>query len=188
MAKHFKDMTGCLVVGDKPDWYKGDHIFYADIPNRKEYSIYRKLILIKETILHLNDDFFAQRDFDSNLPNYYSGTCRQKAMLLTDRTYKELYANCLPEWFNFDIHCPMVIDTTRFEWEIDRPLKTYYGNQNKLPGTILPDCKFRGDLTYSEVKERIEGKPFFSTHDNADKPGVLKVLNELYPDPSKYES
>lgn len=188
MVKHFKDMTGCLIVGDKPSWYKGDHIYYTDIPNRKEYSIYRKLILIKETVLHLNDDFFALQDFGTDLPNYYSGTCRDKLMVTTDKVYKELYLNCLPEWLNFDIHVPMVIDTRRFDWDIDRPLKTYYGNQNKLTGTRLTDCKIRGDLNYSEVKDRIEGRPFFSTHDNADKAGMLSVLYELYPLKSEYEN
>lgn len=187
MIKHFKDMTGCFVVGDKPDWYTGPHIYYTDIPNRKEYSIYCKLILIKEPVLLCNDDFFALKDFRADIPNYYSGTCREKLMVVTDRVYKELYLNCLPEWLNFDIHCPMVVDPKKFEWDIDRPLKTYYANQNRLPGVQLQDCKLRGDLNYGEVKERINDRPFFSTHDNAGKSGMLQVLNELYPIKSRYE-
>lgn len=188
MVKHFKDMTGCIVIGDIPTWYSGDYIQASDFAGRKEFSIYCKLKLLKETILHLNDDFFALKDFNSKIPNYYSGTCGEKANLAIDKTYKDLYLNCPPDWLNFDIHCPIVLDTEKFEWYIDRPLKTYYANQNNLKGEYLSDCKIRGhNLHYGEIKQRIIARPFFSTADNVDSPGMRRIMHNLYPKKSIYE-
>lgn len=188
MVKHFKDLSGCVIAGDKPTWYKnGLFLPASNIEDRKEYTIYRKLRLVNEPVLHLNDDFFALQDFDATLPNYYFGTCGEKNP--TDKVYKELYWNCPPHWLNFDVHCPMVIDPYKFtEWFIDRPLKTYYGNLNKLQGVEMADCKIRGTAYYyGEIKMMIQGRKFFSTTDNL-KADLLKVVQDLYPEPSIYEN
>lgn len=185
LVKYFIPLSKIIVVGDAPDWYNGDYIPFADIPGRKEYSIYSKLMQAQGEVLYTNDDYFALSPFDQSLPYYYDEKCGNKRP--TDKTYKDLYRSCLPTWLNFDIHCPMIIDTTKFYWDIDRPIKTYYGNQNNLTGTYLVDCKLRGELPYSEIKNRIKGRPFFSTHENSKIGAMPKVLNELFPEKSKYE-
>lgn len=187
MVEHFTDMSGCIIAGDCPSWYKGEFISVQDVPGRKEYSIYRKLRLLSEPVLHLNDDFFALMDFDSSLPNFYFGTCADKQP--TDKVYKDLYWNCPPHWKNFDIHCPIILDPDKFNtWDIDRPLKTYYANQNNLPGIEMTDCKIRGNgLDYNEILERIENRLFFSTTDNL-KDHLLSVIQDLYPHKSDYEA
>lgn len=181
------DLTEIIIVGDLPSWFNGTHIYCEDVPKRKEFSIYTKLMKVQDVVGYGNDDMYPLKDFDSTLPNYYSGTCRQRSVIVKDKKYKDLYANCLPEWMNYDIHTPMIIDTTKFVWDIDRPIKTYYANQNKLPGEHLIDCKISGSYTYNEIKALIKSRPFFSTKDNADKPGMAKLLQELYPNPSQYE-
>lgn len=186
MVKHFKSMTNVILIGDKPSWYKGDHHQFEDVPNRKEYSIYRKLILLNETVLHCNDDFYALQDFDKDLPNYYSGLCREQAPM--DKTYRDLFRNCPGEWKNFDIHCPIVLNTQGFdEWLIDRPLKTTYANFNKLLGTETIDCKIRYKPDVNEINYNIAGRMFFSSCDNAHENGMNRVLNSLYPNKSRYE-
>ena len=185
IVKHFKDFTGLVLVGDKPKWYTGYHIPARDISERKEYSIYRKLMKVQETVLYTNDDYFALQDFNHTLPNYYNFKCSEIKPI--DKIYKDLYASCPGDWLNFDVHCPMVIDTTTFVWAIDRPIKTYYGNTHHLQGTRYADCKLRGELSYGEIMQRIKHRPFFSTHDNSTTAGMAKVLNELYPEPSVYE-
>lgn len=186
IAKYFKDLTGCIVVGDKPEWYTGEHIPFGDEFGRKEFSIYQKLIQVQGTVLYSNDDFFALKPFDSSLPFYYSG--KVKSYSGTDKRYRDLYRACLPNWLNFDVHAPMIIDTTKFEWICDRPIKTYYANQNGLPGTEIFDLKITGKYLYSQYRNMIKGRPFFSTKDNEDCPNMLRLWNELYPEKSPYET
>lgn len=181
MEKHFKDMTGCIVIGDKPSWYTGEHIPASDIEGRKEYSVYLKVKKVEGIVLYCNDDFYALKNFDSNLPNYYFGTCREMSRLVTERRFKDLFGKCLPEWKSFEVHCPMVIDTRLLNLDDeDRLLKTTYANRLNLPGVEQIDCKIRNDLNYGEVKERIKDKLFWSTSDNAYKPGILSMLKKLY--------
>jgi hypothetical protein len=184
MVKHFKPLSGVVVVGDKPDWYIGEYIAYPT-QGAKEKNIYEKLMQVQGTVLYSNDDYFALQDFDETLPNYYNGNCQRRP---GDRVYRELYSNCPSEWLNFDVHCPMIIDTTKYpEWVIDRPIKTFYGNWNKLEGSETTDCKIRGDADYGEVMERIKGREFFSTLMNYEREGIIKVFQELCPEKSYCE-
>ena len=194
MVKHFTDMKAVIVVGEKPSWYTGDHIYFPDVEKRKEYSVLRKLLLVPAdmgtplTLLFCHDDVYALKDFDSSLPNYYRGTCREGAMTTKERRFKDMFNTCPPDWLNFEIHAPMIINTELIEDE-DRDflLKTTYANRNKLPGTDIADCKIKDDLYYSEARKIIKGRPFWSTHDNAEN-GVLTMLKELYPLKSIYET
>lgn len=186
MEKHFRDMTGCVVVGDKPGWYTGEHIPFEDVEGRKEYSVYLKLKQVNETVLYSNDDFFALQDFDHRLPNYYFGTCREMAMRVADRRFKDLFGQCPPEWRMFEIHCPMAIDTRELDYDNDCLLKTTYANRLNLPGVELVDCKIRSNLYYGEVKHIIKSRPFWSTHDNATG-GILAMLKRLYDKKSNFE-
>lgn len=185
LVKYFKSLSEIIIVGDAPDWYTGQHIYLPDVDKRKEYSIYSKLVQVQSTVCYSNDDYFALQPFDVDLRNYYRGLCRNTRP--ADKVYRELYGNCPGEWMDFDVHTPMIIDTTKFEWGIDRPIKTYYANQNKLKGTHLVDCKLRGTKTYDEIKYSIANRPFFSIDGNSKIGGMPEILNELYPDKSKYE-
>lgn len=186
MVKHFTCMSGVVLVGDRPSWYIGEHIQMSDVPGRKEFSIYSKLKAVNGVVLYSNDDFFALKDFDDTLPYYFSGICGSYRG--GDRTYRDMYKACPPEWLNFDIHVPMVINTELFEWSsADRPIKTQYANSNNLPGTQLDDLKLRGPFAYSDMQMLTQDKPFFSLNGNAMYPPIHKFLNDLYPIPSRYE-
>jgi hypothetical protein len=190
LVKYFTPLSEIIVVGDCPDWYTGTHIQCTDTSKRKEYSIYNKLMQVKGKVLYSNDDYYALQPFDEALP-YYNGphTCGYMAKYSTDKQYKELYRNCPDYWHNFDIHCPMVIDTTIFKWFIDQPIKTAYAHQTSIDNCIqIEDCKIGGNKTYEFIKAAIKDRPFFSSKENAKIGGMPKVLNELFPDKSKYEA
>lgn len=173
-------------MGDAPDWYRGDYTPAQDIEKRKEFSIYFKLTRYRGVCLYSNDDYYLLEDQDENFFYYNSGQrCRDKRPV--DAKYKRLYDNCPGEWIDYDVHCPMIINTNSFDWEIDRPIKTYYANQNKLPGPIIADLKIRGVKDYYEIKQLIRDRPFFSSHGNAKLGGFPQLLNELYPDKTDFE-
>jgi hypothetical protein len=194
MVKYFTDMTGLVIVGDKPIWYTGDHIYMKDLIGRVDFNMYRKLIegAKGETVLYTQDDVFALESFDKNIPNYYWQTCGERAILASSGRHRVQYRNCPKEWLNFDIHAPMVIDTSKLTWQgqfmhSDRPIKTNYGGQNNLPGQLLPDLKFGNNHTYEQIKQIIEGKKFFSTSPFCMNGDMSKVLQELFPIKSIYE-
>lgn len=186
MCKYFKDMTGCILVGDRPSWYTGEYISCNDIPGRKEYSIYNKLIQVQGVVLYSNDDFFALRPFGSDLHYYYYNNVKNVGA--RNATYRELYNNCPSHWLNYDIHVPMVIDTTRFEWgAADTPIKSTYANSIGVEGVQLEDMKITGAHTAMGMRMLTDGRPFFSLNGNALYPGIKEFLQQSYPDLSPYE-
>lgn len=198
MVKHFKDMTGVILIGEKPEWFNGLFIPVPQVetkPKRKEYQIIRKLLFAFGRFLYSNDDFFALQPFDSGLKNLWNRPCRKQAIITTDATYQRMYKACPEGWLNYDIHAPMVINSILFkqylpaDWEtVDRPVKSIYGNNSPYPSEQADDCKIRDNKPYSEILPLIKGKRFFSTCDNASSPGMVKLLQELYPEKNCYEN
>lgn len=187
MVKHFKSLHQVIIVGDCPTWFTGIHIACSDIPKQRELSVLNKLKKVQGIILYSHDDVYALQDFDETLPKYYNSRVQNITRKIIDRTYKNLYRKCDPAWFNYELHCPMIIDTTKLTWEDDRLLKTTYANIYNLPGTEANDCKIRHNPLFSEVRERIKGYMFWSSHDNGHQPGINKMLETLYPNRSNFE-
>lgn len=194
MVKHFRSMTGLILVGDLPRWYTGDYLPYRDVPLRREYSMYLKAMAGANAatgkFLYTTDDHFALQDFDDTLPNYHLGLCGSAAINKTSGRYKKLYANCPAEWLDYDLHVPIVM--SKFNWpstrlETDTPIKTTYANRAEVEGTQGIDCKFYNGHTYDQIKAVIGERQFFSTSPFCMNAAMLQVLNELYPDKSKYE-
>jgi hypothetical protein len=188
MVKHFRSMKGLILVGDKPNWYTGDWIQVRDIIGRTEFSMYMKAMLGSndEKFLYTTDDHYALEDFDENLPNYYSGTCKEKELNHPHGRFKRLYKNCPEGWLNYDIHVPIVMK--KFTWaEPDKPIKSTYANQAGVTGTELNDLKFFNGHSYDQIKSIIDGKPFFSTSPFSQNKDMMRVLLELYPEKSIYE-
>jgi hypothetical protein len=194
LVKYFTDFTELILVGDLPKWYKGEHIPYRDLIGRVDFNMYLKLMAGAkgETVLYTQDDVFALKPFDKNIPNYYNGTCGERALTVASGRHKKQYKNCPPEWLNFDVHTPMIIDTSKFTWQgkfmhTDRPVKSNYGGQNNLIGEPLADLKFGNSHDFEQIKSLIDGKPFFSTSPFCMNASMIKVLQELFPIKSEYE-
>lgn len=199
MVKHFKTLSGVLLIGDKPEWYTGDHIPMADTlcpdnPARvwKERSMQLKVMACPdEVFLYSNDDYYALQDF-TDTPAYFDTTCGNMAANHSMESYKRMYDNCLPHWLNFDVHTPMIIDRDKFREAFEAmdeqtPIKTTYGNYLKFKGEYYYDVKIRQDNTYDEIMYTIKDRPFFSTHNSCLNDNMMKVFEELYPNKSAYE-
>lgn len=196
MVKHFKPLSGVLLIGDKPEWYTGDHIPYADLKGEKERSMQLKVLQAPDEIfLYSNDDYFAAKDFNGYLPYYYDTDCRDMAARHPIDSYRKLYNNCLPDWLNFDIHAPMVMHRNTFiasynKMDAQTPIKTTYGNFNggaEVRGRYLCDCKIKGEHSYEEIVYATKDRPFFSTHDSAINTDMIAFLKINYPDVSPFE-
>ena len=188
MVKHFKDLTGVCVIGDRPEWFTGDYIPARDITGRKEWSIVSKVMLAPAGVFLLSsDDVFALKDFDVNMPFYYSGSL-SSARARAAGQYPQRISNTIqlyPEGLMYDCHTPMVINKDAYcnlhgkcNWQAREYLnKSVYANGIHTVGEHIPDCKIRRGSV-------IPNLPFFST---SDQTSLNIPLETMYPDASPYE-
>lgn len=194
MVKHFKPLSGVLVIGDRPTWYTGDHIPCADLKGEKERSMQLKVLQAPDGVfIYTNDDYFSNSDFSFDIPHYFDTTCRDMAEKHPIDSYRKMYNNCLPHWLNYDIHTPMLVHKKEFKEAYEKmdaqtPIKTTYGNSIGVYGIeYLADCKIKGEHSYEEIIYATKDRPFFSTHDSAINADMLAFLENLYPNASPYE-
>lgn len=199
LIKFFSDIDDIVLIGDKPTWYRGQHIKHANATgsSRKEWNLVAKVRAHAPSgpFLYSNDDFFLNHPYSSNtLPAYYSHTCRHMAVQARDVTYRRMYSNCLPTWLNYDVHAPSIINGDLFrKLKPDGTLPIRTGYFNRIDHSLFvkeeyPDNKIRGHHTYQELTDIITHRPFFSTHDTAVNDDLITLLNEMYPDATRFES
>jgi hypothetical protein len=180
----------------------------------KERNIYRKILLacedprVSDDFLFMNDDHYLLADYVAGeFPYYWEGE-------LTDYVGREdQYGNTIRNTFEyftagkywakyFDIHSPILYNKGRFEkyvapmgWnrKYGYSIKTsycVYWPEEWLSSRIeYPDLKINQPLPPQKVKELLTGRSWFSVGNKAFDigGGMERVLQELYPNKSKYE-
>lgn len=177
----------------------------------KERNIMRKIMTacksndVSEDFIFTNDDIYLTQEFDANnLPFYHKddllGTMAKNNgdyRKSVNHTRKFLVDNNMPT-LDFDTHFPIVYNKKKFSdtfvceklnWEISFGfvIKSLYCNSNGIEGEFGGDCKIQQKLNYEEIKAKIGDRSFFSTSDNSMNEHMIRYLNELYPNKSKYE-
>lgn len=183
MVKYFKPLSGVVLIGDKPDWFKGEYIEAKD-GMRKEWNIVSKILSCPyEDFLYSNDDYFATEGFDETLPNYYSGPLSSAQVFGKYTIRRNNVMKVYPDGMFYDIHVPMIINLEKYkeannvEWnKYEYLCKSLYGNFVG-GGQQMVDCKIRAGAKLPEGW-------FFSTNDRTAR---LVTLPELFPDASQYE-
>lgn len=183
MCKH-GHITGCLVIGDKPKWYKGEHLPGVTRP-RKEWDIVSKVMCAPDGwYLYSHDDIFALQPFTE--PMYHSGLLSKSGQggLYVDRI--KACITMYPYGMMYDNHTPMFIDMAKYkeahglcDWESrDYLSKSIYGNFIG-GGEYLPDFKVR-----TRIDKIPDDRPFFSTSNQ-----MARFINfpQLYQDASPFE-
>lgn len=181
-----------ILVGYCPKWCRPDvFVAHADAINKadKEYNIFCKLISWKEhtgdAFLYANDDhFLLRRRRVDKFPNYYSKTFGGSGNYIKT---VENTRNLIGQSYNYDVHCPMLIEWGKFsinvplEWPAyGYCLKTIY--YNYLGGIEYPDMKIRNPDKYD-----LTGRDWFSTDNGALRGRLLREVQKLWPTKSKWE-
>lgn len=208
VEKHLSGYGEVFIVGECPGWLQnvihipakdGDQIY------DKERNIFNKIMiacnddLVTHDFLFMNDDHFLLQDYVAGeFPLYCDGW-------LSDHVNRvDLYGNSAQNTSNvlhqdppyFDIHCPIVYHKALFkrilpcyDWSVKWGycIKTLYCHQVATHPTPYPDLKINELLPVALIKEQLAGRAWFSIGDRAREGGILQVLQELYPTPSKYE-
>lgn len=150
------NMPGVVIIGEKPDWYTGNHIHHSE-GGCATLNIWTKLRAacldpaVSDTFIYANDDYFYLQPLQmsnwygmlQNGNNSYKELCRH--------TMRILRLNGLGNVF-WDIHRPMYINKARFlecfdffEEHIRIGLglivKSCYGNFIGMEGEHIPDLK-----------------------------------------------
>ena len=204
-----------FIVGEKPDWLRNIiHIPRKDIPFRKEYSIYTKIMAavnddrVSNCFLFMNDDHFCLQDMDvTEVDNYASGTLEDEYNRRHGH-YKAACKNTLEFLEIIDlldrvipINCPYCdVHTPILYWKgfwngIDKlnchkqeyVLKSLYAGFAGVQTVEITDLKINKPMPYREILAKLVGRKFFSIGDYGVCPDMKRVMSELYPKKSKYE-
>lgn len=202
--KNLKGINRVFLVGHLPKFVHGvEYVKCPDMGKTAHHRILHKILHtikttdISDDFLFMNDDHFLTRPANAKTyPNYYdmsladAVTVKRKSSL-----YQEFVINTykiIPDGLHYDIHCPMVFNRTAFQQamnSVDWSKKSYlikslYANFVGVKPSQMTDCKLNLNDDY---ERRIENRLFFSSSNEMHYPRFKKLLQNLYPEPSKYE-
>lgn len=159
---------------------------------------------LSDNFLFMNDDHFLLTAYTAqSFPYYHRGQIALHDFVSNQPQYHQ-YQNTIrhrfgSDYYDFDVHCPIVYNRKKFievsselkEWpEYGYAIKTLYANDMIDTTNWVPceDLKFSEPLMKESIYRALEGRPWFSIGDKCLKSGAMKeVLQELYPNKSKYE-
>jgi hypothetical protein len=214
IEKHLSGYGDIFLIGHKPKWVNNIIHIPAEDEQRtwwKERNIYRKILLacedprVSDDFLFMNDDHFLLSRFGAKRFPYFFDGGTESHIGREDQygnTVKNTFDALRMHVHHFDVHCPinynkqMFKDLQLFDW--DRKygycIKTLYMHywRPRIMGPIrgyYPDLKINQPLPSSKIKELLTGRSWFSVGNKAFDigGGMEQVLQELYPNKSKYE-
>lgn len=202
VEKYLIGFSNIILVGDKPEWYNGEHIQVNNHDNRKQFSIYSKLLAacelnnVTDRFIMWMDDFYLLKQlsvdnihagYDGFLKDYHHKTHGLRYVETIKRTL-----SLIPDTLNYDIHRPYIFNKADFKILFsDRTdeicFQSYYFNHVKSITEPVKDLKINQLLSKEAIKELIKDRLFFSTSTNGMKKPMIELLNELYPNKSSWE-
>lgn len=205
IEKNLSGYNQIFIIGDKPKWLKNViHIPARDYAGRKAYSIMQKTLKgcnderLSNDFIFTNDDIYFLKPIDvTQIKYWYEGTLEDWLKKSSSGKYKIQIKNTMKltsETFAYlDIHAPIVynkLEARNVFHGIDSEYlikSLYYRRACTITQVSEPmkDLKLNGHLPEKRIKELISGRLFFSTGNFSNQ--AERVLNELFPNKSKYE-
>jgi hypothetical protein len=197
--KYLHGVANVVIVGDLPSFVQNViHIHFAEM-SHKQANIRRKILVacdderVTDDFCFMNDDVFILQPMDiPAIPYWYMGdlsTMREKG---TKPLIEELTKQNLPTK-RFDLHQPINYNKDKFREAVSHfsdqcIIKSTYCNYHRIEGEETMDLKITNPFPIRKFKEFIEGRSWFSVGDNGLQGGNMwKLLDELYPEKSRYE-
>lgn len=207
IERNIPELGDIYIIGPEPSW-RPKNLVRIDfkrgrrLPYYKEYNIGIKLLRacddqrISKKFLYHDDDEILLQPFDGSY--YHKGNTWDEigCYIKTQQNTKALFPG--KSINNFNVHCPRIFDKellkpvlTSLDWNLryGYSINTVYAVRNNIDGVCIEDVKFKSCLPWDVLMKRYAmNKRFFSIPDSAWKPDMKKLLNNLLPIPSKYES
>lgn len=213
MQKHLDNISNVIIVGECPAFLQ--NVFHVAVPDPYKYNgarnIYEKILAacnnieVSPTFLLCSDDYFLTQDFITNeFPYYYNGTLEVETARLSPTSDYKVYIDAtlqlLKEWNlptkYFNVHAPMVVDKElfsmimpEFDWTKKKGYisKSLYCNAAGIAGVQGADIKIHTPKTITAINRKIKDVPYFSTNEHSINDPMKSILQDLYPDRSKWE-
>lgn len=213
MEMHLDKISNLILVGECPSFLKD----FFHIPAWDPYkynparNIYEKILAacrderVSKNFLLCSDDYFILKDFiTDSFPFFYASDLETESSLLSptgtykshiDNTLALLKGKGLPTKY-FNVHAPMIVDKElfsmimpEFHWSIKKGYisKSLYCNAAGITGTPGTDIKIYTPKTKTAIQRKLKEAPYFSTNEFSINDPMKELLEELYPDPSKWE-
>ena len=205
IEKYLTGYDKIFIIGECPSYLQNViHIPCPDLPGRKEYSIFNKIMKAvkdercSENFVFWNDDIFLIDNLQTaDFKFWHEGTLQSKYEQ-SHGHYKAAIKNVIdiskPDDYYTDIHTPIIYNKDYFykyvacnNWDKEYVIKSSYTSVMSASFEPMPDLKINKAMTYYEIKARIKDRLFFSIGTYGVCPAMTKVLTELFPDKSKYE-
>jgi hypothetical protein len=205
-----------VVVGGKPDWYKGKFIpvetFTSDNkPSTNKYENAKNNIRhivdnpdISNDFVLMNDDFYVLKPIDQ-LQYYHNGLLANKVAMFSRFTNWSTYTGVLTRTMSvlnhlgfqdpldYTLHIPMMFNKQKLADVLVHPIasiRTLYGNIYKVGGRKMDDVKVHGRQDEHAPKSfdyMNEDSVFLSTADRTFASVKKNLLGPQFRWPSKYE-
>lgn len=210
IEKHLSGVGNVFIIGECPEWLQCViHIpFTEDQRNRyRDRNIMLKMAKackdnrVSDDFLMVHDDHFLLADYEAGaFPYYHMGHMMPGVGQYGETKRNTEHLLCLLPGipiYNYDCHCPILFNKQRFMMSVALAdwskwygycIKTLYCVMNAVQGERAEDLKIRMPYDKDMIYKIIEGRKWFSIGDRCFAPGGMwNVLNELYPNKSKYE-
>lgn len=193
LDKYLKKPFEVVIVGDLlPGWINNvTQIELPDVKGQHLYSVRRKVIAAlnyADEVFYMNDDIYLLQNADANFPYYSSGLLDNKGESGAKPLVNQLRAFKKPTRYFGHYPCIYRKDYTEIvnRFTNDCITKSAYCNFIEADTVEISDCKLITSKKPGYIREFIKDKPCFSTGMYSIK-DALPVLNELFPEKSKFE-
>lgn len=205
--KHLMGYGEVYIIGNPVSFLTNvKYLPFTELYTQKQKSIFNKILSaakhpdISDPFAMWNDDHYLLQPLNvKDLKYYYSGTVELLGKL-AGGTYQRICINSAKYLAakgyggkNFDIHVPILYGKKEFaeleneDWNQEHIIKSLYCNRLHIEGEQMRDLKFSIPKRYEEIKAAIKDRLFFSLSEHGANEAMKRVLNELYPEKSKFE-
>lgn len=207
IENHLSGVGNVFIIGECPEWlHNVIHIPFEEDPRNRyrDRNIMLKMAeackdsRVSDDFLMVHDDHFLLADYEAfTFPYYHMGPMNEGHGQYGETKQNTKSLLSFTEMLNnYDCHCPIVLNKELFKKVMQADwskwygycLKTLYCVMNGIEGEYMDDIKIRMPIQADKIKQAIAGRKWFSIGDRCFTPGGMwDVLNELYPNKSKYE-
>ena len=196
------------VVGGKPKWYSGNHIFLEQNDNKYANAVNNLKTVcntpeISDRFILMNDDFFIIKKIET-VEQFYNGFLSEKIDKFTKITGSSMYIRKLITTNNklnklgftkpldYELHVPMPMHKAGLLYILNEYpeclWRSMYGNLFNVGGSQMEDVKVYKNKRHAARSAQItKNSIYLSTEDTGLTIMVDNIFKELLTNPSPYE-